>query len=139
MKRANIADLSAAKTGEKIVKPAANASAKTKIPGKVYLDTNTPHPYKDQTPPTYKDQLPPPSPHRRSPPLPYVDLHTHTPEGDNIVVHLAEGASLTKDHLHQLQNYGATINNNTLTIPATRAAEFEKFIIANDLKTLLKF
>ena len=159
IKKAKIADLATAQKADKIVKPAASVSAQTKIPGKIHLDLNPhkvviPPPYKDHMPPPYKDFMPPPYKDLKPPPYkdfmpppykdfmpPHKDVHTDIffAERENIVVHLAEGASLNKDHILQLQKYGAKIENKTLTIPATKAAEFESFIKDNDLKTLLEF
>ncbi|WP_297947113.1 hypothetical protein [uncultured Fibrobacter sp.] len=149
IKKANRTDLSAAKKVEKVVKPAASVSAQARIPGKVHIDLN---PHKVVIPPPYKDFAPPPYRRCGTPPykdfnppykdlIPHKDVHTDifVAERENIVVHLAEGASLNKDHILQLQNYGAKIENKTLTIPAAKAAEFECFVKDNDLKTLLEF
>jgi hypothetical protein len=139
IKKANRADLSAAKKVEKVVKPAAAdlSIAERRPAGQFHLDINAKKPnpnylrayrdlYKDIRVPPHKDL------HR--------DLHCDLifRDRDRIALQIADGVTLDRSRILQLEKIGGKIENNKLTIAAEKVADLEQFIIKNDLKSMLK-
>jgi hypothetical protein len=147
IKKANRADLSAAKKVEKVVKPAAELSIAERRPaGQFHLDLNAkpdPNylrayrdigvPYKD----LYKDIG---IPHKVLHKVVHRDVHWDVifKGRDHIDIQLAKGVTLDRQHILQLEKIGGKIENNKLSISAEKAADLEQFIIRNDLKSILE-
>ncbi len=149
IKKANNANLSAAKIGEKIVKPAVatDLSLTAKRPaGQFHLDLNPkPDPdylraYRD----LYKDLRIPHKDLYKDIRIPYKDIHRDLHcdlifrNRDRIALQIADGVTLDRSRILQLEKIGGKIENNKLTIAAEKVADLEQFIIKNDLKSMLK-